>query len=464
MQNEFIILYRDHLTSSEKEGFRQYIQHFYAQQKAILEVFEQVVKCIDNKKERFPSTESSHKNILNAFSDLKRWLIEFLTIQQIKSKNTSFETKFYTLDVLQKRGLTELSAKKSEQLTQELQKHPSTNSNLGLSLMQLKIAHNNFFTTDIDKQQKEYKAEIQRLIDLLDNCYFGTKLKYSAELATRKYILQEAYNSRLLNELLVLIETDNSLDPIIKNFYLKVFNLTKYKSDATYTELKNILINDQVIDKKEKLAALVYLINYTAHCISQGQESYYTESFELAKLGINQSLFIADGFFPTLTFSNIINIGCHLQEYKWTKDFIKDWSGHLKQEDIDIVSNLALARVSFEEQLFDTAFDFLNKIIHHKNTLYSIQIRILMARTYYELKTDERSQNYHCRNLKTYIERTNGAKKNILNFLNILHFLINYKPEKQTLKKQEILRMLGNKLEPIAFREWLQQKFDALNP
>jgi hypothetical protein len=453
MKNDFTTIFRA-IKPIEQEGFSQYVHFFYKPQKAVLKVFSQVVKSTKaHDEELFSLTDPDHKNTLNALSDLKRWLLEFLTIQEIKSN--SYESKFLTLEALRKRGLKEVLTKKSTQLNQELMEHKSPD--IWLTLLKLRLSHTDYFNTDIDKL-KDYQELMHHLLDDLDNFYIGTKLKYSAELQSRADILKENYKPRLLDEILTLVQVDDSINPIVRNLYFPLLELIKDKSEAAYEALKSFLIKDKAHDRSEKLAVLLYLLNFAAHSIRQGDERYHNECLDLAKIGLVQSLFTAAGYFPTGTFNNIVNFGSHLKQYQWTDKFIDDWSIHLKPDDRPFAVNLAKARISFELKNFDKTIELLALIVNHKNIAFSLNVRTLLARAYYEQKATKSLQIHHCEALYQYVYRNknmgDNLKESSLNFVKILRFLINKKPKKQ------LDKVLEKTKTAIICYDWLKAKIE----
>jgi hypothetical protein len=452
MKNDFTSLYKG-IKTSEQESFSLYVHFFHKQQKMVVQVFDQLVQSISEGKETTFLTEPIHKNTLNAFSDLKRWLLEFLTIQEVKSN--SYEARFLTLEALRKRGLKDVLSKKSTQLNQELIEHPSPD--IWLTLLKLRLSHTDYFNTEIDKL-KDYQEQMHHLLDDLDNFYISTKLKYSAELQSRADILQENYKPRLLDEILTLVQVDDSINPIVRNLYFPLLELIKDKSEAAYEALKSFLIKDKAHDRSEKLAVLLYLLNFAAQGIRQGDERYHNECFDLAKIGLAQSLFTAAGYFPTGTFNNIVNFGSHLKHYQWTDKFIDDWSIHLKPDDRPFAVNLAKARISFELKNFDKTIELLALIVNHKNIAFSLNVRTLLARAYYEQKATESLQIHHCEALYLYVYRNknmgDNLKESSLNFVKVLRFLINNKPRKQ------LDKTLENTKTAIICYDWLKAKIE----
>jgi hypothetical protein len=454
MKNDFTNIFKA-INPTEQEEFRHYIAHFYPQQKVILNTFERAANAVvNNAEEGFLSGIKNDKKILNDLSDLKRWLHDFLTHQEIKAN--SYEAKFLTLEALEKRGLKDALQKKSKELNKDLSDHPSPD--IWLSLMKLRLAHSNYFSTENDKLD-DFQVQMQLLLSELDNFYISTKLKYSAELQSRANLLQEEYTPRLLNEILSLVEKDAALSPTIKALYLPLLMLIKDKSETAYFQLKAFLIKNKPHDAREKLSILVYLLNYTTYRMTKGDiVPYRNEYFELSQIGLDQSLFTVAGYFPTRTFNNIVNVTLMVKGYNWTKKFIETWSIHLNPDDKFIAHNLALARLNFGEKNFQITIDYLQKLDNHKNIHFLVEIKSLLARAYYEQKIEVSRQNAHCDSFELQVRRVKRINENLrrstLNFIKILRFLINEKP------KNQIISALNKKDEIVMCHEWLKAKIE----
>jgi hypothetical protein len=453
MKNDFTNIFKA-INPSEQEEFRHYIAHFYPQQKAILNTFEQAAYAVaENAEKDFLARIKNNKKTLNDLSDLKQWLLEFLTVKEVKTNG--YDVKVLTLEALKKRGLQGAFSDKSKTLRQELSKHESPD--IWLNLLKLRLNHAAYFNTENEKLE-DHQEHLHKLLTQLDSFYFSVKLRYSAELYSRNTILQEDYNVRLLDEILLLIGHDKVLNPIIKSLYLPLLHLIKDKSETAFHDLKAFLIKNQSHDAQERLSILLYLLNFTAYHIRQGDTTYQNEYLEVAKIGIQQSLFIAAGSFPTRTFNNIVNTSTFLKEYNWARNFIEKWSVHLVPDDRQIAHTLALARVDFGEKKFQQAIELLQSLEHNRNIYFAIDIKTSLARAYYEQKIEIRRQNPYCDALELQFRRVKNINEDlrisILNFIKILRFLINDKP------KNQILKALNKKNEPVMYYEWLKTKIE----
>jgi hypothetical protein len=448
MKNDFINIFKP-LEASVQKKFQQYIEYFHAPEKGILEVFYHALTAIDKEKDIFTLSQKARILTSNDLGDLKKWLIEFLTIQEIQSN--SYEAQFLTLEVLRKKKLQPELRKKTKDLKKELTQHPTPD--IWIAMMKLRLAHMDYFAPEVDKV-KDQKAPMQQLIDELDNFYIYTKLKYATELESRKNIRKEQFTSRLLNEIMNLAETDATIHPSIKSVYVPLLKLTKDQSESAFSELKNFIIQDTMHDKREKLDILIYLLNYTIAGQRQEPKKYYQAYFDVIEIGLEQALFTATGYFPLLTFINIVNTASYLKQDTWANTFIDNWSKQLDPIDKKFGENVAKARIHFENNKFRDAINLLNGL-DYKNDHFEIGIRLLLARAYFEDNFDESVQISHCNSSESYIRKNSNLeariKEKIFNFFKILRFLINKKDKEQLLKAFD-------KKANIAYPEWLLEK------
>jgi hypothetical protein len=454
IKNDFVVIFKA-MTATEKEDFRRYISYFYGQQKVVLNTFENVVKAINvNEEITFLSDVQKNKTELNSLSDLKKWSLEFLTLHEIQNHST--KAQFLTIEVLRRRGLERVLERKVEKLQKELRKN--SESNMWLSFLEMQIDHDNYFNTENDKFEN-HEAYLVHLMNSLDNFYIRIKLKYSAEMQSRTNIVQEYYEPRLLNDILLLAEQDVTLNPIIKAFYLPLFQLVRDKSEAAFEKIKAFIIHNQAHDRIERMAALIYLLNVITFRARQLNEDYCKAYFELAEIGIAQSLFIATKYFPTSTFNNIVNAACRLEKYKWATNFIETQAVNLKPDDNkEITVNLAKARINYEKKDFSIVVDLLEKVSRHKKKAFSLQMRVLLIRTYYEQKSLDKVES-EGNNLELYLYRMLKDKRiaadlaeSALNFIKILRLLINVAP------KKKLLEMLDKNKKQIICHDWLTLK------
>jgi hypothetical protein len=276
----------------------------------------------------------------------------------------------------------------------------------------------------------------------------------------RANILQENYAPKLLDDILDLLKNDASLTPIIYELFLPLLELVRDRSEAAFLKLKQFLLKNPKHDPAEKLSTFIYLLNFATHQIRQGNGQYNAEFLDLVEnIGLEQALFTVGGYFPTTTFSNIVNASCTLERYVWATAFIDKWSEFLKSDDKEIATTLAQARVFFAQNKFEDARKLLENTIQHQNIAFILNIRILLAQVYYEQKQAIRVQESHCDNLEQYAYKNKSIhqsiKESTLNFVKIMRLLIHDKPQ------NILLNELENKKKSIFCYDWFKLKSES---
>jgi hypothetical protein len=451
MKNDFVSIYNQ-IEPKEQESFQQYLNYFYGNQKIVLDIFHQVTTSSESLEELGLSFNTSRKNILNALSDLKKCLLEFLTIQEVKHNTT--ESKFLTLESLRKRGLHDVFQQKSKHLMQDLDKQHSPD--LWHLFWKVRLSHISYFSLPLDRLQ-DYQDEMLQLLLGLDNFYMGAKLKYTTELFSRSSVLHEQYEVPLLNNILTLIDNDDSLSPIIKELYLPLFELAKNDSKQAYNTLKSFLYTSSKHEPIERLSILLYLLNSAARRFQKGEETLIRECFNLYQFGLDESLFTAMGYFSTGTFLNITNLGCHLKEYDWLKKFVKQWSPCLLPVDKEEAVGFCLARIAFDEKQFKQVIELLREI-DFKNISFTLNVRLLLIRAYYEQRQPTNLMLDYSNALYLYVYRNkkmgNSIQTRTINFVKIFRQLISNK------SKSQLFKELDKKEKIIMCYDWLKAKIE----
>ena len=454
MKNDFISIYTA-IESKEQKVFANYIQCFYGNQKSILSVFEEVATASSQKKlDAIREASVDNKNRLNAFADLKKWLLEFLTIQEIRNNTT--EAKLLGLEALHKRRLFDVYYQKSKQLIIELDKQQDPN--LWDLFWKVRLSHINYFNIPIDRLQ-DYKADMMALLHDLDNFYMSAKLKYSAELYNRLNVLNEDYASILLQPILDLLTKEYKFDPIVKDIYWAMYQLTKEHSMDAYLKLKKFLVEKPHHDLFEKSAIVLYLLNFATGRLRKGDETFIQETFELFQLGIKQSLFTTSGYFLTYTFLNIVNTACRLEKYEWVNDFVENWSPHLIPTEREEVTYLAMARIAFEEKRFNDVISLLQNV-KFKNFNFILNVRLLLLRAYYEQNSPTNLMLDYCNALYLYVYRSKqigeALRINTINFIKMFRTLVSGKSKKQ------LYAELDKTHKSMLCYDWMKMKIEEL--
>lgn len=457
MKNDFISIYTA-INIEEQKAFKQYIKRLYSSKKTVLSLFDQILKAIHYKEK----AEDIRKNFItvktkqNDYADLKKWLLQFLVIQEIEKDTV--DAKFLELEALRKRGLFETFEQKSNLLTQEFDnvKHPHQ----WLFLQKLRLLHISHFNLPIDRLQA-HQQKLLNLMHTLDEFYISTKLIYSAELYNRTVIMQDDYDIFFLD--VALNHLDNAIPrfSVMHTLYKPMLTLNKNNSHEAYHQLKDFLVNFPNHDISERQAVILHLLNFTTRQLRKGEKSFIQESFDLYQFGVEQLLFINSGYFYTNTFLNIVNTACYLSQFDWVKNFVNQQSTKLLPDEKKETESLAKARIAFEEKKFEDVIDLLLDV-NSKNFNFELNIRTLQLRAYYELRNIYNQQFllYAVDNLYFYIKHSKKIgkplKDNVFNFCKLYRSLVKEK------KPEKIIKELNECQRTVICYDWIKMKIDDL--
>jgi hypothetical protein len=475
MKNDFIRIYSA-IELKEQVAFQQYVQFFYSGQKTVLSVFDEIIKAasINEEKEKEaafyavrkkvegkePEKMREQKNRLNAFDDLKKWLLDFLALQEIRENG--IEAQFLKLEALRKRKLIDAFQQKSTKLTSDLDKQKSPN--LWHLFWKMRLSYLNFFGITLDRLKDDYQPNLSELMASLDDFYISAKLMYSAELHNRSKVTQDKYKIILLDEVLRLLETQVPKQSVIYRVYKPLIELVKENSYSAYLQLKQFIIEQPQHDLLERQSILLHLLNYTTRQPNNEDETFILESFELYDIGIQQSIFTVSGYFSINTYLNIVNTACRLKKFDWIEIMLDQCGKHLPPTEKDETIIIAKSRVAFEEERFpDVLTLLLNK--KSKNFNFELNMRLLRLRAYYEMRNTHNFTHSFLHsdneNLYFYVFRSKKigglTQQRALNFYKIYRSLISEKS-----KKNQLFKELGENPDTTYCYDWFKIKIGKL--
>lgn len=468
MKSDFINIYAGIGNKSQKE-FKQYIYCFYGNQKQILAGFEEIETVLATKDEKVlqafrkmgqetkEKKEEEGKKIRSAkndYGDLKKWLFEYLALQEIRGGN--IEGKFLSLEALRKLDLYEVVEQTSKQIRRGLDEEITPS--LWHLLWKMRLLDIDYYNVSLDGLQ-DHKPDMIALMRYLDDFYISAKLKYSAEFYSRSRVLQDEFDIILLDEILALLKSEHPTTLSISNLYKPLLELTKDHSREAYIQLKKFLIEKPQYDTLERRFILQYLLNYTTTRLRKKDETMIAESFELYQYGIEQSLFIFTGYFLKNTFLNIVNTACRLGKYEWADKFVKQYTPKLHPLEKDETELLANARIRFEEKKFPEVLTLLSKASYN-NLNFKLNVWTLKLRAFYELEEPHETMSQANKSFYKFVmsnkEIGNALRTNVLGFISMYRLLIANKSKKRLFKE---LNTMSNS---IICYDWIKIKIDAL--
>jgi hypothetical protein len=409
----------------------------------------------------YPQKKKFDSSLRALMSQLNKHIEDYLIHKELQ-KAPLLKEQLLMRALLENR-LPEHLDKKLEQETKRQKKQVEQDCNYFYHLLQ--VADIEFQHTIINDNRSSIKRS-HNVMDKLDLYYIASKLRYASALMTRQNIIKEEYNIYLLDEILANTEQGTLLETPYIQFYYHLCLLFKNsdESEIHFHHLKALLTTfPKVLSNNEKRQIYAFMANYCTQQYKSGKEEYLEHVFELYKDMVQEGILIMDdGTISPHQYKNIATAGLKLGEFAWTEQFIKNYKLKIPKDFRALVFNYNMAALDFSLANYDRAKIFLLEmsLINSEDVFYSLNHRILLIKTYYELdEFDPLKSSLEA--LRGYIRRTAQKLssyniKACQNFVNLCHRLLRLR--KSNVKSINSLEKDIRTIRPLVDHQWLLKK------
>ena len=445
------------LTQKEKERFQHFVNSPYLNQHSkTQELLDLILKALENPKlsldrkyifkKLFPKDTFDEQKLHNIQSYLKKLFHRFLAFEHLESLD--YHEQLLTVESSFANNRFDLLKNRAKQLEKSLSKHPYHDSNyyyVNYRLQNLLGYYSGHY------EDRARTVTFNKMLSSLDKFYIIEKLKNCCHLTANMMLINTKYEFLFLEELLLFIKEHweefytNDLSIIL--YYTILLSLREEENTAHYLQLKEMVaskINYLSPDEKGDLYTFTY--NYCIVKINAGNSEYRRELFQLYKQGLKSGMLLVKGILSEWNYKNITTLGCNLEEFEWTEDFIQEYKDMLPAHRKDNAYNYNLAYLYCEKRLYNEA---LSVLLHVQFTdiKYHLSTSFLLLRTYYELKDTEALLSL-IETFRIYVIRnrkmTTDQKRSYTNFLRFAKKLVLLKHHSSTYSKKGLEEKLGN--------------------
>lgn len=410
-------------------------------------------------KKIFRGEKYNYRKITDATYKLCELVKDFLSERELVKDD--FQRQWSLLLGLKRIGQTKLFFKLVDELIETYT--AKGGKDMWSFLKVLKLHHIAYFTTDKEKIDTT-SNRVSLALTALESFYLAARLRYVCEILSQETLLQKGFGDSLTYPL----SLENIGKKSSKEFYHEIFtksiSLINEKSSNDFFQLKEIYLQSNLkISKRDQIAVMMYLANFTAQSIRNDKPEFYQEAFDVYEFGIENKLLIEDGYISTTTFLNIVNTACYLKKYDWASDFISCWKKHLERNVRQDIVKISFAHLSFAQEDYPETLKRL-KDQKFKNLFFKLVAKGLMMMSQYELNPFEDDLSRNNDNFQKFLQRDNVLTHSFtrawLNFSQIFGRILTYNPNKPSSKKR-LLTDLNDKDEIIK-KYWLLEKIGLL--
>lgn len=296
------------------------------------------------------------------------------------------------------------------------------------------------------------------LLNQLDMYLIELYLKETSAL----YKIDKTYYEALIP----LIELPAYAQNALIKVYQSVIHLLENKTDVAFLNLINEL--DLYATEIPVVSLINFynsLLNYCIFQVRKGKVEYKKHQLDLYKIMDDKGLLLTDNQIHIGNLRNIVNFGCHLEEFDWVTQMLDKYYFHLPIDLRDDVKNFNIGVVSYYQKNYQIAIDYLFPL-PTINLSHDINRRTIIMKSYYELDNNYLETTHTLfRSFEKYIrEHKSLTSKSKTSYKNFIRTLINLYRIKHGVTKMK-LENLKQKLEAQKLnsnKSWLNEKVAEL--
>lgn len=410
----------------------------------------------------FSGQQYNSEKIVRLTSELVGLVQQFFTTQEIRYND--FTNKKLYIEALSKRNLSDLFFSESKKLVTQLEKSPNQNIHTQLDL-HLLIKEMHFYHDKLVSSK-----DLPNLIKAqkkLDTFYLLSKLKISCETICLQNTFNEHFEIPLLENVKQLAEQwseENNLFPL----YLQTLKNIQYSTDEESLEnLKTFFFqNLSLLSQNEQLSILLLILNINGMKINYGNSQDIKGQFDLYKKGLKSNILIVNNRMTPESFTNVVVLAVHLEEFNWAEKFIKKYSAFLSKNIREACITFCKGNIAFKKGDYDETIRLLWNCKFDQLS-FDIRTKSITVRALVELFYEHPDKYEYCLGqiltIEKYIRRRkdlSDTKSNAyLNFIKATKKLMNLKWKNKFVDSEiNKLRERVSTESNIIGKAWLLQK------
>jgi hypothetical protein len=383
----------------------------------------------------FKNQPFDEQTLHNHLSYLKKLYQKFTAFENF-SQNPHNESLF-SLEYSYQNNHWDYFANRAKSFRKIIDENHAKDSSYHFTAYRLNALQGYYESSFIDRTRT---ANFQAMLDHLDSFYLIEKLKHCCHLKANMIIANTHFNFHFLDSLFSEIKPFEN-DPTIFLYSTIYKTMGDSNTEPYYLELKKMLASDHLSIAAEAAQDLYsFSYNYCIQQINKGNSDYQRELFELYKESLRKDLLLTNHVISEWDYKNITTLGCSLNEFDWTLQFIEEFKQKLAENRKENAYNYCKAHWYFSKKMYDNALESL-RFVQYTDVKYHISTTFLTIRTYYE-KRDIEALISLLDTFRIYVLRNkkiNAAEKK--GYTNFVRFtkqlaLISYSPNEKELDKK----------------------------
>ncbi len=310
---------------------------------------------------------------------------------------------------------------------------------------------------------------LQAVHDELTTFFLAETLRQGCTVLTHQTMSKQAYDLKLLDAVLALIEQGGYADVPAVAVYHSAFkalsgenqtqkNAPGPEQEGNFEKLKALIRQVGNHFPQPELRDIYLLaINFCIKRLNRGEEMYIREAFELYRSGLENNALLENGILSGYTYKNVARLGVALGEHDWVANFIENFKKHLPAKERENTWRYTLASFHFQSGRYGEAMMLLRQV-EFKDVLNNLDARRMLLRSYFELR-EFTALDSLLDTFQAYIRRQKDIGYHRENYLNLIKFV----RQRMELNSSDTIAILALKKEiektnNVAEKAWLQER------
>ncbi len=304
----------------------------------------------------------------------------------------------------------------------------------------------------------------------LDAYFTLSKYRLRVEFHNRRQVLGDDYEPRFLEAINTARVQGALPDARIMSMYHLLLELLERTGDLGLINSLRLEFagSYEELPKQDQHSIFYTVVNQLSRLINQGKQIYLEETVHWYSLGLEAGIVIPNGVISPVAFSNIVLIGFRAGKFEWTDEFIKTYSGYLREEERTSVVHANQGVGAFYRGEYEEAYTTLKGL--EVGRVLGLRVRLTLVRSMYELYSVEvieyEAFERALANFESWLQRSTAFSEQGLkpyrNHLRLLRKVARLKAVKQyDVDRQERLQAEIVREQALIAKEWLIKKVEG---
>ena len=464
MKNSLLLEALEKLDKKERREFQRMAQSpFFNQREEVARLYDYLAEClwvhrvIPDKRQAFAhlfgSAPYNDHRIRVLMSFLLRLLEQYFQYQVFTRSEA--EQKLALARAYRQRQLPRHFRRCLQSARKEEQKASHQGASFYAWRFQLQLEEYQFLAS----RKRTAEFNLKSINRDLDTYFLASKFRQACLALSHQAVYRIDYSYGLMDELVAFLEDSELLAlPVIALYYHCYRALSDPEEGQHFSQFIQLLFGQEhhfTLDEQQDLYLLG--INFCTKRYNEGDASYLKKQLQLYERGLEQGLFIREGYLSRFTYRNIVTLGLILKEYQWVEHFLYEYRIKLEPEHQTGMFNFCLARLAYSQQQFGKALELLQQASFREPLLH-LSAKAIVIKIFYELG-EIGPLEAQLEALRVFLRRKKLVayhRENYGNMLKYIRRLLELPPNER--KGREQLRREVGKEKALAERAWLLEQ------